>query len=132
MLGKFQILLYGSIAGFKILTYQSSPKHSLLNIKKVSSQCSPPVSYSNLKIPNFIAHAQLLSSYAHLIQHTYHHVTFSSVPLCIQPTFTRRTSRNYLRNFIAANFFPLSRIRVCFSYDIFSDFIGVKVGRSVT
>jgi hypothetical protein len=122
MLGKFKVLLYGSIAGFKILTYKSSSKHSLLNIIKVSSKRSPPFSYSNLKISNLIAHAQLLSSYAHPIQYTSHHVTFSSVPRCIQPTFTRMTNRHYLRNFIAANFLPLSRIKFCLSYHIFLEF----------
>jgi hypothetical protein len=121
MVSKFHVLLFDSPAGLKLLNYKSL-KRSLPNVIKVSSQCSPLGSNSNLKIPKFVAHAQLLSSVAHQKQYTYHHIIFSNVPLCIQPTFTRRTSRHYLRNFTAAGFLPLSRNIFCLSYYIFSDF----------
>jgi len=69
------------------------------------------------------------SSVAHQSQYTSHHVTLSSIPLCIQPTFKRRTSRPFLRNFIAASFLPHSRNKFCLSYHIFSDFMCVKLVR---
>ena len=107
-----------SSAGLKILTYKSSPSEYYQNFLIMQTPTFKSKT-QNSKIrstrpTSFLCHT---SKTVHFSPRY-----FFSVPLCIQPTFTRRTSRYRLRNFRAAVFLPLSRNGFCVSYNIFSDF----------
>ena len=78
-----------------------------------------------------MAHAQFLSSVAYQKLYTSHHAAVSSVPLCFQLTFTRRTSRHYLRNFIPVSFLPLSCNRFFSLLSHLCRLQGVKLARPV-